>query len=128
MGMARRRGEFGRQRAKEDITIVAFTAVEYLCVENDKKIELLLRRQGLMDSEFKVHWCTFNETLPRECYKKQEGIVHFKPGNKEISLSIDILDNPSWNVEGRCCMPFPQVAQETSEKDCVGVFFFFSGA
>ena len=78
---------------------VAFTQVEFLVSEADPSIDLAIARRGPATEALTVKWITENMNCAPGSYKEQSGTATFQPGEKKITITLEVLDNPQWSTE-----------------------------
>lgn len=83
-----------------DQELVAFGQVETLCYENDSTVTLQVVRRGSGKGTVSFDWATENVTVPLMSYKAQSGHIELADGQMSTSFELEVVDNPTWNVEG----------------------------
>lgn len=79
--------------------VIAFGRVEYVCLEDDKQIDLDILRRGEPDEPITVRWRTINKTMEDRCYVEGGGIATIEPQHFRTTITVRFKDNNWWNPE-----------------------------
>lgn len=78
---------------------VEFAAVEFLCMEGDREVELVVERRGDGKEALELAYNTIDVNVGAECYVPSSGTLKLAENQFQTSFTIPIQDNPQWNVE-----------------------------
>jgi hypothetical protein len=78
---------------------VEFASVEFLCMEGDKCVELVVERRGDGKGIVDMTYQTINVNVAPESYIESSGTLVILDGQFKTSFTLAIKDNPEWNVE-----------------------------
>ena len=87
------------QKVDMKVSVVSFDAIEYLQTEGEPNVVLDVTRHGFTTSKVDVDWKNQNINTPEASYKQQHGIVSFLPGETHKQITLELLDDPHWNLE-----------------------------
>ena len=79
--------------------LVAFTQVEFLVSEAEDHIDIQIARRGPATATLEVEWITENANTPPDIYFEQTGKATFAPGEKKVTITLVVGDNPQWSTE-----------------------------
>jgi hypothetical protein len=82
--------EFLKRRSVRDNDIIQFEAVEYLCFETDRSIDISIRRTGFCSGEVELKWSTLDVAAGRS-YIPQCGEIKFEPGEVRKTFRVEVM-------------------------------------
>ena len=86
------------QPVETEKALVAFSAMEHICFEDQAHVILKLERRGNPSLRCVVPWRTENVNVSQVAYKDQSGIITFEPGVCHIQLDFPIYEDPHTTI------------------------------
>ncbi|XP_038065066.1 sodium/calcium exchanger 3-like isoform X2 [Patiria miniata] len=98
--------------------VVEFRASSCAVYENEKKVHIVVERQGLMSVQAVVRYETVNGTAEAGSdYIAQRSTLVFEPGETEKIIEIEIIDDNEWEPDETF---FVKLAMDPNEETCLG--------
>jgi len=85
---------------KEPEMLVGFIKATYSVLESVGQVEIIVRREGIIEKPCTVHFDTSDGTA--KCgkdYIHTAGVLEFKPNEEERTISIEIIDDNEWDPD-----------------------------
>ncbi|XP_041473930.1 sodium/calcium exchanger 3-like isoform X3 [Lytechinus variegatus] len=81
-------------------SVVEFAACSCAVFENEKKVNILVKRYGLLSTQHMVKFETFDGTAEAgQDYIAKKGQLIFEPGETSKSIEIEIIDDYEWEPD-----------------------------
>ncbi|XP_072167708.1 sodium/calcium exchanger Calx-like [Diadema setosum] len=81
-------------------SVVEFAAASVAVFENEKKVNIVVKRYGLMSTQHMVKFETFDGTAEAgQDYIAKKGQLIFEPGETTKNIEIEIIDDYEWEPD-----------------------------